>query len=249
MRIHGCLAILLTACFGQAVHAQRVWVIPPTGAGYNYTVLAELPAVLRDAFQRELDCEPKVVWLFWGYSLGRVGFDFWRTDGQFVLMDVRTGNYFDPPLEELKTLLGPVISASLRVPWSYYVPPGIATVLVIVAIIAVFVWRHGRLERRLNQLKADSRFDDATQLYLNLMSPEEHHLTHSHEEAFEAAWQHALQAGISEKLLSRDFRAALKQQVKDFVNTLRDSAFGMRNEGHMEQACLQFTLAAHLLQP
>src|SRR5260221_9049863 len=114
------LTILLSAIPGliNIAQAQRPIIIPATGTSDGVIIVAELPAETRALLRQELGCEPKVAWLYETFCIGSDRFDFWRYNGQFVLM--HENKYWNVPRDVLISMLGPQGESILTIPWSYW---------------------------------------------------------------------------------------------------------------------------------
>jgi hypothetical protein len=101
--------------FSQSAFAQRFIYIPAHGSGDEVVILCDLPREIRAAVREELQCEPKVAFIYWHCYLFKDGFDLWTSNGRFVLYD--GGQYWELPRETLAKMLGPDGASKLSRPW------------------------------------------------------------------------------------------------------------------------------------
>lgn len=245
------LLVLLSPVASNFVHAQR-FIFMPRGAGGDsgdaYYIVADFPADARAYLKQELGCEPKLAWLYYHYAILGQGFDVYRSGGRFVLLDVSHEKYWSVPREVLLDLLGTDDESILTVPWQYYFPSGLVVMGIIIVLAAFFILFSNRVSRRLQALLNDQRYVDAVQLYLNQLTADGKPDKARHQEALRLATNQLVDAGIVEPLAKKQLHKVLKVQAKVFSDALRDSAFAHAEQGHWEEARMQFHEAANLAQ-
>ncbi len=238
------LTILLSAIPGliNTTFAQRFIIIPAAGTGDGVIIVAELPAESRALLRQELGCEPKVAWLYETFCIGSDSFDFWRYNGRFVLM--HENKYWNVPRDVLINMLGPQGESILSIPWSYWFPTGIVTVVVIIAaIILIAIWS-SRTAKHLYALQQDERYVTAMQAYLQQLPESGVPTREQHQEGIAAGVAHLVDHGVKARAAKSQLETLLCAASKEHANDLRVHAFDLAEAGQWAEAMHHFQEAA-----
>lgn len=243
MRRHVAILVVLTVLgLPGSAWAQRVILIPDYGAGYEAVVVAELPQEVRAALRAQLKCEPKVAFVFWRCYVFSPGFDFWTSDGKFALYDA--GQYWELPREALDNLLGPAGAARLSTPWRYWIPPGLATCLGIIA--AAFVIGYRSSQMRAQRLLKDETHRLAFQAYLGSLPSDSVPTAEDKARAFAEGIALLERSGIPQDKGEPALRLLISEWEREKSHELRNLAVQHEEAGEWEDAVELYALAARL---
>jgi hypothetical protein len=243
MRHHvATLAVFTVLGLPGPAWAQRFIIIPDYGAGYEAVVVAELPQKVRAAVREQLKCEPKVAFVFWRCYVFQPGFDFWTSDGKFALYDA--GQYWELPEAALANLLGPAGMERLSTPWRYWIPPGLATCLGILA--AAFVIGYRSSQMRAQRLLKDETHRLAFQAYLDNLPSDSLPTAEDKARAFAEGIALLVRSGIPEEQGEPSLRLLVSEWEREKSHELRNLAVVHEEAGEWEDAAELYALAARL---
>jgi hypothetical protein len=234
------VVLLLPGVSGSAL-AQRFIIIPDHGSGDKIVVLCELPPNARAAVKEKLHAEPRVGFLYWHCYVFGNEFALWTSNGRFVLFDADT--YWDVPREALADMLGPDAS-KLTVPWSYRIPPGLATTVGIVVAIVIIWYLSAR--SRANRLLKDDRYQEALQVYGKGLPAEGEPTREQKQKSLASAVEFLQNYGIPAATGEERLRLLIGELDRDRSNELRGFAVDFEQSGEWEQAILLYEQAARL---
>lgn len=166
------MLVLLSPLAGSVAQAQRFIIFPRGGgdSGDAYYRISDFSVATRAHLKQELGCDPKLAWLYYHYAILGQGFDIYRSDGRFVLLDAPHEKYWAVSREVLLELLSPDGESILTVPWQYYFPSGLVCIGILIVLAAFFIISSSIASKRLQALLNDQRYVDAVQLYLNQLT-------------------------------------------------------------------------------
>jgi hypothetical protein len=238
------LALVVWALPGLSgsVLAQRIILIPEHGAGDKVVVICNLPPEVRPAVREALQCEPQVAFLYWRCYLFRDGFDFWTSNGRFVLY--HDGQYWEFPRETLEKMLGQGAESVLSTPWNYWVPPGLATSLALVAVLCVCVYRSA--QSRANRLVKDSRYQLALHVYVQGLPGDSEPTGEDKKKAFAAGVEFLQKSGVPAEKAEPALRLLVGELERGRSYELREQAVEHEQAGEWEQAIDYYEQAARL---
>lgn len=238
------LTLFLTALSGflETAQAQRFVIVPATGISDGVIIVAELPAESRALLRQELGCEPKIAWLYETFCIGSDRFDFWRYNGRFVLM--HENKYWNVPRDVLVSMLGPQGESILSIPWSYWFPTGIVTVVVIIAVVILVAVRLSRIDKRLHILQQDERYVAAMQAYLQRLPESGVPSYEQHQEYIAAGVAHLVDQGEKARTAKSQLKSLLRAASNEHANDLRVQAFELAEAGQWVKAMHHFQEAA-----
>jgi tetratricopeptide (TPR) repeat protein len=222
--------------------AQRFIVIPEHGYGDQVVVLGDLPPQARAAVREQIHCEPQVAFLYWHWYAVSDGFDFWTSNGRFVLYDGE--RYWALPHESLAELLGPEAETMLSTPWRYWIPPGLATVMAVVAVACAAGYLSA--VARAKRLRKDWKFDKALEIYIQSLLPDTEPGEDDKRRAFAAGLEFLHRHEIPPTKAEAGLRLLVAQQVRDRSYELRNQAVLHEQAGEWEQAIDYYSHAARL---
>jgi hypothetical protein len=222
--------------------AQRFVYIPGSGSGDEVVVLCELPPAVRAAVREELECEPKVAFIYWHCYIFKDGFDFWTSDGKFVLYD--KGRYWELPREKLAEMLGPVGATKLSTPWRYLIPPGLATSLTIVVLLCVCVYRSA--ESRTKRLLKNSSYQQAVEVYVKSLPADKEPDREDRKKAIAAGVEFLQNSGIPAEQAESSLRLLIGELERGHSYDFRNQAVEHEQAGEWEQAIANYEKAARL---
>jgi hypothetical protein len=226
--------------------AQRFILIPEYGWGDQVVDRGELPLPARAFLRQQLQCEPRVAFLFGRCYVFRDGFDLWTWNGRFVLYE--GGRYWELPREDLGRLLGPNAASTLAVPWGYRLPPGMATGLGLVAVVVCLVSYEKRRARRRASLMKDERYVEALQAYADRVSQVKLPSAGDRREFLAAGVERLTAAGVSRHRAEADLRLLVAAIERHQAHALRDEAHELADEGDWESAAANYRQAAVIME-
>jgi hypothetical protein len=240
------VALLCTPAFSVPAFGQRFFIIPKSGSGDEVVTLSDFPPEVRAVLRQELHCEPVAAFIFWRCYVFRNGFDLWSWNGRFVLYE--GSRYWELPREEIEKLVGPERSSRLRVPWRYRAPPGLATIITLVALFWFSLHFQGRGARRFKRLMKDSRYVDGLQVYVEGLDRIERRSIDQRQACMAAAADSLIAAGVSTRRAQTDIRLLVRTVEVQQVDQLRRDAYQLAMAGDWENAADEYQHAAEIME-
>jgi hypothetical protein len=223
-------------------HAQRVLIIPAHGVADKVIDFGALPADLHAVVRQQLGCVPRVAFIYRHFFIFRPGFDLWRWSGRFVLY--HEGECWDLPREELDALLGLDGTARLSTPWEYYLSPGLATILGLVALVVFFERRTRSAAKRFSRLLQDEHYVAALGAYAEALPKGAAPTPEQRRAGIEAGVARLVLAGVRERRAHKDLRMLIGTVEVQRSNELRDQAYDLAMDGAWEEAAAYYQEAA-----
>jgi hypothetical protein len=172
------------------------------------------------------------------------GFDFWSWDGKYVLY--QGDKYFTPTDEQLTQWLGKDQFDALGKPLAYRLPPGLLTVLALVAVVVGWLWLFPPAPLRLKRLARDRRYQEALQTYGRSLPEGSEHSPEEKEEALAAAIQVLEGQGVAPAAARVNLRLLLAEMDRQRSYELRHQAVVHEEAGEWDLAAQYYEQAARL---
>jgi hypothetical protein len=217
------------------------------GWGDAITHVADVPPMVRIQLKKQFERDLAVGFHYHHFYLFAEGFDLWTWGGQFVLF--QKNEYFTATDDDFVMLLGKEKFESLRKPFVYVIPPGLATMILGILAIIVVAKLFPSARARAAKLNKDPRYVEALEVFVRNLPDEG--------EASPEEKQHAMKLGaefltsthgIAPEKAMAHLRLIIREMERARSYELRGQAAGHEMAEEWDEALEHYRLAAKLQQ-